>query len=251
MPTDIIFFLHIQPRPDSQQTIGASINREVAYRDYSPAASSFRETTASISPDFSPVTVFTKKYFMNTLGAADVGTPFFSSYAVLRSYSSQTSSSGSPICEALLYARLIPLDCGADATYHGFAQLGHERVPEPQPWEPFPIVTMEYVDAQKSAGNLRLRFRLTLSSCSCSRYRLHIKLQLTYPGGGKRPGYMRVFIAEDNCKDDGLVTVLIPDYISMWNLDLPEYKAYYRYTLIDTVTGYRNLAQDLVFGINI
>ena len=76
---------------------------------------------------------------------------------------------------------------------------------------------MEYVDAQKSAENLRLRFRLTMSSCSCSRYRLHIKLQLTYPGGGKRPGYMRVFIAEDNCKDDGLVTVLIPDYISVRN----------------------------------
>lgn len=137
------------------------------------------------------------------------------------------------------------------SAYHGFAQLGHERIPEPQPWKPFPIVTMEYVDAQKSAENLRLRFRLTMSSCSYSRYRLHIKLQLTYPGGGKRPGYMRVFIAEENCKDDGLVTVLIPDYISIWNLDLPEYKAYCRYTLIDTVTGYRNLAQDLVFGINI
>ena len=62
---------------------------------------------------------------------------------------------------------------------------------------------------------------------------------------------MRVFIAEENCKDDGLVTVLIPDYISIWNLYLPEYKAYCRYTLIDTVTGYRNLSQDLAFGLQI
>lgn len=62
---------------------------------------------------------------------------------------------------------------------------------------------------------------------------------------------MRVFIAEENCKDEGLVTVLIPAYISIWNLDLLEYKAYSRYTLIDTVTGYRNLAQDLVFGLQI
>ena len=133
------------------------------------------------------------------------------------------------------------------SAYHGFAQLGQEMVPEPQPWEPFPIVTMEYVDAQKSAGNLRLRFKLRMSNCSSSRYRLHIKLQLTYPGGGKRPGYMRVFIAEGNCKEDGLVTVVIPDYVSIWNLDLQEYKAYCKYTLIDTVTGYRNLAHEYSF----
>ena len=31
---------------------------------------------AIISPDFSPVLVFTKKYFMNTFGAAAVGAPF-------------------------------------------------------------------------------------------------------------------------------------------------------------------------------
>lgn len=135
------------------------------------------------------------------------------------------------------------------SAYHGFAQLGQGRVPEPQPWEPFPIITMEYVDAQKSAGNLRLMFRLRMSNCSSSRYRLHIKLQLTYPGGGKRPGYMRVFIAEESCKEDDLVTVVIPDYISIWNLDLQEYKAYCKYTLIDTVTGYRNLALDLAFGL--
>lgn len=63
---------------------------------------------------------------------------------------------------------------------------------------------------------------------------------------------MRVFIAEENCKDDdALVTVVIPDYISIWNLDLQEYKAYCKYTLIDTVTGYRNLAQELAFGLQI
>ena len=138
------------------------------------------------------------------------------------------------------------------SAYHGFAQLGQERIPEPQPWEPFPMIAIEYVDAQKLAGNLRLRFRVNLSGSLCSRYRLHIKLQLTYPGGGKRPGYMRVFIAEENCKDDdNLVTVIIPDYIAIWNLDLHEYKAYCRYTLIDTVTGYRNLAQEYSFDMKI
>lgn len=62
---------------------------------------------------------------------------------------------------------------------------------------------------------------------------------------------MRVFIAEENCKDDELVTVVIPDYISIWNLDLWEYKAYCKYTLIDTLTGYRNLAQDFAFGLTL
>ena len=111
---------------------------------------------------------------------------------------------------------------------------------------------MEYVGAQKSEGNLRIRFRLTMPGCTRSRYRLHLKLQLTYPGGGKRPGYMRVFIAEENCKeDDDRVTVIIPDYISIWNLDLQVYKAYCKYTLIDTLTGYRNLAQDFAFSLQI
>ena len=137
------------------------------------------------------------------------------------------------------------------SAYHGFAQLGQERIPDPQPWVPFPVIAMEYVDAQKSAGNLCVRFRLRMLNRTYSRYRLHIKLQLTYPGGGKRPGYMRVFIAEENCKEDGLVTVVIPDYLSIWNLDLLEYKTYCKYTLIDTITGYRNLAQDLAFGVQI
>ena len=70
------------------------------------------------------------------------------------------------------------------SAYHGFAQMGQERIPEPQPWEPFPIMTMEYVDAQKSEGNLRLWFRLTMSGCTRSRYRLHLKLQLTTPKEG-------------------------------------------------------------------
>ena len=44
----------------------------VGRRDYSPStgASSSRVARVSISPDFSPVVVFTKKYFMKTFGVA-------------------------------------------------------------------------------------------------------------------------------------------------------------------------------------
>lgn len=138
------------------------------------------------------------------------------------------------------------------SAYHGFAQLGQERIPEPQPYVPFPVISIEYIDAKTLDGQLHLKFRLTMPKYERSRYRFHTKLQLTYPGGGKRPGYMRVFLAQENCQDeDDLVTVQIPDYRSVWNLDLQEYKAYCKYTLIDTITGYRNLAQEYSFDVKI
>ena len=45
--------------------------------DYSPSAgaSSSSLTMVSISPFFSPVLVFTKKYFMKIFGAAALGAP--------------------------------------------------------------------------------------------------------------------------------------------------------------------------------
>ena len=48
----------------------------------------------SISSDFSPVLVFTKKYFMKTFGAAALGAPCLLSKSSLMSYSSQTASRG-------------------------------------------------------------------------------------------------------------------------------------------------------------
>ena len=60
----------------------------------------------SISPDFSPVLVFTKKYFMKifgaaALGAAALGAPCLLSKSSLMSYSSQTASRGWAIWTAL------------------------------------------------------------------------------------------------------------------------------------------------------
>ena len=47
----------------------------VVRKDYSPStgASSSRVTIVSISPDFSPVLVFTKKYLMKIFGAVALG----------------------------------------------------------------------------------------------------------------------------------------------------------------------------------
>ena len=68
----------------------------VVRKDYSPStgASSSRVTMVSISPDFSPVLVFTKKYFMKIFGAAALGAPCLLSKSSLMSYSSQTASRG-------------------------------------------------------------------------------------------------------------------------------------------------------------
>ena len=70
---------------------------------YSPStgASSSSLTRVSISPDFSPVFVFTKKYFMKTFGAAALGAPCLLSKSSLMSYSSQTASRGWAIWTAL------------------------------------------------------------------------------------------------------------------------------------------------------
>lgn len=74
-----------------------------------------------------------------------------------------------------------------------------------------------------------------------SRYRLHTKIQLAAPGGGQRPGYMRMFIAKENCCDNEcIIEVEIPDYKSLGGLDLPSYQMHCRFCLIDTITGYRN-----------
>ena len=82
---------------------GASWEAGCGEVGYSPSAgaSSSRETRVSISPDFSPVLVFTKKYFMKTFGAAALGAPCLLSKSSLMSYSSQTASRGWAIWTAL------------------------------------------------------------------------------------------------------------------------------------------------------
>ena len=53
------------------------VNKIRGSKDYSPSAgaSSSSLTMVSISPDFSPVLAFTKKYFMKTFGAVALGAP--------------------------------------------------------------------------------------------------------------------------------------------------------------------------------
>lgn len=128
--------------------------------------------------------------------------------------------------------------------YHGFAQLDNEHVPVPRAFEDFPPLYCEFHSASVVDGTtLSLKLRVRLDRCANpSRYRLAVRLQLTTPGAGRRPGYLRSFVAQTNCSsDDCIVEVLVPGYKDIWDLDLPEYQVHFRYFLLDSETGYRNI----------
>ncbi len=128
------------------------------------------------------------------------------------------------------------------SAYYGFAQLGEEHVPTPCPFESFPVFWAEYSGVEVvESSNLMLRLHVTLGGTEDpDRYRVMTRLQLTSPGRGRQPGYLRSHIAIDNCQSaDGIIEVYVPDYKLTWDLDLPAYQVHMRYLLIDSETGYR------------
>ena len=127
------------------------------------------------------------------------------------------------------------------SAYHGFAQTGDEHIPEPEPWRQFPPFSVGLAGCEDVENVLVIRFKVNMPRESePTRYRLHTKIQLAAPGGGKRPGYMRMFVAGENCGgNESIAEVRVPDYKSVWGLDLNAYTMHCRLTLIDTVTGYR------------
>ena len=138
--------------------------------------------------------------------------------------------------------------------YHGFAQLGNEHVPVPRAYEDFPVMTCEEVGASVLDGStLSLRLRVRLEGCnSPARYRLAVRIQLTTPGSGRRPGYLRSFVACDNCaSSDCVASVMVPGYKDIWDLDLDSYQVHMRYFLLDSETGYRNNYKKKSFIINL
>jgi len=60
---------------------------------------------------------------------------------------------------------------------------------------------------------------------------------------------MRTFIAEENVASNVgyKASLLVDDYKAIWGLSLPEYQVHCRYSLIDTVSGYRNNHRKMSF----
>ena len=129
------------------------------------------------------------------------------------------------------------------SAYHGFARLGHEHVPAPVPWEPFPVYSVDCVSVVGCAeGLLQLGFHILMSDdVEAGRYWLYARIQLAKPGGGVRPGLMRNYLATAGCPaGESIAVVEVPDYAGAWDLDLQTYKIHTRYLLIDSRLGYRN-----------
>lgn len=140
------------------------------------------------------------------------------------------------------------------SAYHGFAQLGDEHMSEPQAYEDFPIVNCDFSSASVVEGdNLSIKLRTKLDgNADPTRYRLAVRIQLTKPGAGRQPGYLRSFIATKNCTTSGgIVEVSVPNYRDIWKLDLEEYQVHMRYLLIDSKTGYRCNYQRASFTIDL
>jgi len=121
------------------------------------------------------------------------------------------------------------------SAYHGFAQLGNEHVPTPQPYPEFPSAALEVLEIIPGAGvgdTVTIRCRLTLAdTVHPERWHLSARIQLTAAGVGCDPGKMRGCMGR---KHDNEVEFSVP------NSGNNNCQAHIRYRLIDEVTGYRN-----------
>ena len=142
------------------------------------------------------------------------------------------------------------------SAYHGFATLGNEHIPIAQPFESFPQFIANFVSSEVINGtDLLLHFSLCLGGTEVPlRYRLLGKIQLCESGKGCHPGKLRNFLSIETTQiptNTRKITFSIPDYRSVWNLDLQEYTLHIRYLLLDTVTGYRNTFQKLSCSLSL
>ena len=125
------------------------------------------------------------------------------------------------------------------SAYHGFAQLGDERVPVPRRFEAFPIFSLDFVGCEAvSLFDVELRFRLTLCGTEeFSRYRVLGKIQVAEPGAGCHPGLMRNYLSQS--VPDGSCSEIVFT-VPRERMDLKTFQIHVRYLLLDTVTGYRS-----------
>ena len=118
------------------------------------------------------------------------------------------------------------------SAYHGFAQLGREHVPVPQPYPEFPISSLQLLATTCSNGVATVRCRLTLATNTPERWHISARIQLTAPGVGCDPSKMRTYMGIRNGASEVVFTVPKPN--------IEAFQAHIRYRLLDEVTGYRN-----------
>ncbi|MBR2395988.1 MAG: hypothetical protein IKB00_05220 [Bacteroidaceae bacterium] len=129
------------------------------------------------------------------------------------------------------------------SAYHGFAQLGNEHVPVPQPFPEFPSVALEVLEIIPGTETATIRCRLTLAdTVHPERWHLSARIQLTAPGVGCDPGKMRSCMATpaDPIEIGQNTSSLEVTFTAANSVTAYSIQAHIKYRLIDVVTGYRN-----------
>ncbi len=125
------------------------------------------------------------------------------------------------------------------SAYHGFAQLGREHVPEPQPFPQFPPSALELLQITHNNGIATLRCRLTLAdTVHPERWHVSARIQLASLGVGFNPGKMRSYLGIRN--QDNEIVFNVPYQNN------EDYQVHIRYCLIDGLSGYRTSKRSLV-----
>lgn len=130
------------------------------------------------------------------------------------------------------------------SAHHGFAQLGNEHIPEPQPFQRFPDFWVKDVFAVSVEGNdLVLQLNCSLPACNMpSRYRLLTRAYLAALGKGMKTGRLRNFLSERAFRiQEDVVPLRLYDYLNVAVDDLSAYRLHLKYILLDEHTGYRCL----------
>lgn len=119
------------------------------------------------------------------------------------------------------------------SAYHGFAQLGREHIPVPQPYPQFPPSSLELLATTYSNALVTIRCRLTLSATDTpDRWYISARIQITTPGVGCALSKMHTYLVTRNTQNEIVFHVPHPD--------TEDYQVHLRYCLIDAITGYRN-----------
>lgn len=85
------------------------------------------------------------------------------------------------------------------SAYHGFALMGNEHTPEPQPFQiPSFVVTFDRAIVENGVLKLTVDAHVSLDD-NPERYRLYSRLRLTSPGKGYGVRGMRGYLAAGDC----------------------------------------------------
>lgn len=128
------------------------------------------------------------------------------------------------------------------SAYHGFALMGDEHTPEPQPFQMPPPFLVSFEAAAVEDGALLLTVDAHVSPDDCPvRYRLYSRLRLSPPGKGYGVRGMKGFLAAGDCS--GQMAITIPEYAKIWNLTEERFQIQAMCILLDSETGFRSQYQ--------